>query len=428
MSEDNKQVHQKGLVVTLNVTFSLNDIKKAYKVHLDKVTSEVDMKGFRKGNNDLKRKALEKRRGALIRAEAIDHMLQEAISKTVNTHGHKIASRPRVVNQNGDGVSKDVNIEVAYDVFSDIPEAAVEKLSVEVVKPKITKENIEEEIKKLQEHHGQWATVSRAAKDADKLKIDFVGRMDKELFEGGSATDQEIVLGEGKFIPGFEENLVGKKAEETVVFPVTFPKDYHAEALAGKKAEFEVKIQSVSALELHAVNEELYTLAGTKAKDQESFETALKERLELDAARLAQAINRRRMMASLKDKISFPLPDSVLKEEIDSIQKEDKDVDDKTAKKTAEASLSLGLLLRHYVEKWSIKATDEEVRDYIMMVAPNDVPPAFFLEWYMKDQDRLEQIRGLVLEQNVLNKILTVVQAKEVLRSLKDIEAELKED
>lgn len=428
MSQDNKQISQKGLVVTVKMSFSKDSIQKSYQKHLVKVSSQVNLPGFRKGAQALKMKEMERSRGAIIREEAIEQLMQDVLTEVVRENKHKVASRPELTKRDGDGINSDVKMELSYEVFDVIPEDKVEKLSVEVVAPKITEKDVNAEIAKIQEHFGEWKVVKRASKQGDKLKIDFAGKIDGELFDGGSATDQEIVLGSGRFIPGFEDNLVKQKAGEETTFTVTFPKDYQQESLAGKKAEFEVKVQSVEEKQPLEIGEKLFELSGVKEKDEDGFKEEIQRRLTEDASKLAGAISRRRLKAAIKKKISFAIPESALNEEIEAIKAHDKEVSDKDANKAANEALLIGLLLRHYIEKWSISPDQKEVQEYIEMASPPNVAPQMFYEWYIQDQGRLDQVRSLVLEQMVLGKLLTVVKTKEVLKSIQDIEAELKEE
>ena len=183
-------------------------------------------------------KEIERTKGKAVRAEAVDQMLQNVLNEVIRDNKHTLASRPEVVNTKGDGVESDIVCQLACEVFADMPEVDLSKLSVNTVKANVSADNIASEIEKLADHHGEWVKVDRASKDGDQLKMDFVGRLDGELFEGGSATDQTIELGAGRFLPDFEKNLLKKKADEEVSFKVKFPKDYQQQ-LAGKTAVFE---------------------------------------------------------------------------------------------------------------------------------------------------------------------------------------------
>jgi trigger factor len=427
MSQDNKQVSQKGLNVSVKITLNQAQVAKAYQKHLQKVSGQISVKGFRKSAQALKMREIERTKGPMVRVEVIDQLLQEALNEVIQEHKHSLASRPEVVNSKGDGTDSDVVCQMSYEVFADIPEVDLSKLSVSVVSAEVTQENVGQEIDKLKEHHGVWTAVERASKEGDQLKIDFVGRLDGELFDGGSATDQTIELGSGQFLPDFEKNLKKVKAGDEKTFKVSFPKEYQAENLAGKKASFEVKVHTVSEKKPLETGKKLYELAGSKATKKPEFEKEIMSRLEADAHHLSKAINRKRMSAVLKKKISFPLPESTLNEEIKALQERDKEMKDKVAKQKATDSLTMALLLRHYIQMYKVKASEEDVKSYIAVGAPNQMSVESFYDWYIQDKSRLDQVRAAVIEQNAFDKLLTLVKTKEVKASIQDIEKELKE-
>ena len=321
----------------------------------------------------------------------------------------------------------DVVCQLAYEVFADIPDVALEKLSVDIVKPEVTAENVAAEIVKLKEHHGEWTVVERVGKKGDQLKIDFIGRLDGEIFEGGSATDQTIELGAGKFLPDFESNLMKKKAGDEVSFSVKFPKDYKGEALAGKKAKFEVKVHSVSEKKPLETGEKLYELAGSKATKMTEFEKEIRDRLEADADHLGKAINRKRLAKVLKTKVTFSIPECTLSEEIKALKERDEKLSDRVAKQKSTDSLTMALILRHYIQSLSITATIDDIKAYIAMGAPGEVSVDMFYDWYIQDKSRLDQVKAAVIEQNTFDKLLTLVKTKESSCSIQDIEKELKE-
>lgn len=428
MSQENKQVSQKGLKVSVKITLSQEEVNKAYQKHLMRVASQMNVKGFRRSAQALKMKEIERTKGKFVRAEAIDQMLQKELNAVIEEHKHTLAARPEVVNTKGDGITEDVVCQLAYEVFAEMPEVDLAKLSVNTIKAEVSSENVAEEIKKLAEHHGEWVSVERAGKEGDQLKIDFVGRLDGELFDGGSATDQTIELGAGKFLPDFEKNLLKKKAGDEVSFKVKFPKDYQSEMLAGKTAVFDVKVHDVSEKKPLASGKKLYELAGSKATKKPEFEKEIKSRLEEDAGHLAKVLNRKRLTAVLKKKISFPLPEGTVAEEVKALLEKNKDMKEKVAKEKAADSLSIALILRHYVQAYSITASEEDIKAYIAIGAPNGVSVDMFYDWYIQDKARLDQVRAVVVEQNTLDKILTVVKTKESASSIAEIEKELKED
>ncbi len=427
MNQDNKQVSQKGLKVSVKITLDQADVAKSYQKHLHKVAGEMSVRGFRKSAHALKMREIERTKGPMVRVEVIDQMLQESLNEVIKAHNHSLASRPEMVNNKGDGVDSNIVCQMSYEVFSEIPDVDLSKLSVEVVKSEVHQDNIAEEIDKLREHHGEWVAVDRASKEGDQLKIDFVGRLDGELFDGGSATDQTIEIGAGQFLPDFEKNLKKVKAGEEKSFNVNFPKEYQSEKLAGKKAGFDVKVLSVSEKKPLDIGKKLFELSDSTATEVLDFEKEIKSRLETDAVHLANAINRKRMSVVLKKKIIFPLPECTLNDEVKALQEKDSEMKDKVAKQKATDSLTMALILRHYIQTYQVKATEEDVRAYIAIGAPGQMSVDSFYEWYVQDQSRLNQVQAAVIEQNALDKLLTLVKTKEVVCSIKDIEKELKE-
>ena len=158
-----------------------------------------------------------------------------------------------------------------------------------------------------------------------------------------------------------------------------------------------------------------------------NFEKEIETRLASDATLLANAVNRKRLAKVLKKKISFPLPEATVQEEMDALKKRDEKIADKAAKAQAEESLKIALILRHYITEFAVAATEEDIKSYIAMGAPSQMAIDGFYEWYIQDQNRLKQVQAAVIEQNALDVILTKVKAKEKACTIADIEKELKE-
>ena len=425
MNQENIKVSQKGLQVKVAVTLLKEDIAAQYRKRLNKISSKTKISGFRKGGNAIKE--IERRSGPAVRGEVVESMLQEALSSVIRDNKHHQANMPNLEKADGDGVEKDMVCHFVYEVFPPIENADLAKLKVDVAKPKITKENIAEEVIKLQEHHGEWVDVERKSQDGDQLSIDFAGRLNGELFDGGSATDQTIVLGEGKFLPDFEKNLLKKAAKETVSFDVNFPKDYQSDKLAGQKATFDVVVHAVKQKKELAVGKKLYEATNIEAKTKADFEQKIEERLEQDAAHLVKAINRKRFAKKVVPFFKLKLPESALQKEMDELKGRDETLTDKQAKAQATESMSLALVMRHYMNDLKIRVTEQDLKDYISIAAPVHISPEMFYEWYRQDEKRMEQVQSIVAEQKIFDAMIAQATTKEVLVSISDIEKELKE-
>lgn len=425
MNDENIKVSQKGTLVKVEVKLDKDDIQQQYRKDLKKLAAKTKIPGFRKGTSAIGE--LERRSGPAIRGEAIERMLQEALGHAIDTKQHQPAMTPTLEKSDGDGIEKDMIFHFEYEVFPEIPEQDLSKVKMDVVAADISAKNIQDEITKLQEHHGEWISIERKSKNGDQLTIDFAGRVDGELFEGGSATDQKMILGAGKFLPDFEKGLKGVVGKQTTKFKVSFPKDYQSEALAGKKAEFEVVVHSVAEKKLMPVGKKLYEVTDSKCKTKAEFEGEIKKRLQKDADHLTKAINRKRLSEKLVGHFKLKLPPKALNAEIEAIQKEKTDISAKDAKTTATRNMSLSLILRHYHQLLSVQLVEKDVKDYISIAAPDQVDPGMFYEWYKSDEKRFEQIKNVVLEHKVFDSILEKMATNEKPTSLEKIEKELKD-
>ena len=195
---------------------------------------------------------------------------------------------------------------------------AYKGVEIEKVITEVTDEDMEEEIKKVQEQNSREVTVERVAENGDTVMIDYAGSVDGVAFDGGTAEGQALVLGSGTFIPGFEEQLIGAAAGADVDVNVTFPEEYHAKDLAGKAALFKVKVHEVKTKEYPEVDDEF-------AQDVSDFETLaeykedLKKRLEERKAETAKAERQQKVMNIVVENAKMDIPEAMVKKSTDDM-------------------------------------------------------------------------------------------------------------
>ncbi len=425
LSSSQAKVNVKDANVEIQFEFSVVDINKVYQAELSQVAVQTKVSGFRKG----KAKAhIEKRDGARIRVQAIEKLLEQEIKAVVTENQHELASSPLVKESKGDGVETAIAMQVEYEIFPPIQEVDLAKVKVDGVTTKVTAQDISDEVKRLQEHFADWKGIDAAAKKGLRLKIDYAGKIDNELFEGGSAKDQYMVIGESQFMPEFEKALGKAKKGDVCAFDVKFPKDYHGAEVAGKTAQFEVTVNAVEEKTLPSMNKEFYKKAGVDAKTKAEFEKELKSRLEADVEYLVDAVNRRRLLNELQKKIKVVQPQSVIDEEVKAMMEKDPKLTEKTAKASAIANMEKVMIVRHYLKSTKVSANPQEVKTHIEMMAPPQVSPDQFFQWYVQDKNRIQQAQSTLLEQKTLSELLKQVDLKAKTMSIKDIEAELREN
>ena len=261
------------------------------------------------------------------------------------------------------------------------------------------------------------------AKDGDQVVFDFVGKVDGEAFEGGTAEDYPLVLGSNSFIPGFEDGLLKVKAGDEKDVTVTFPAEYQAEHLAGKEAVFSCKIKEVRGAKTPTMDDELAKKFG--AEDLEALKSQISERLEAEYAGASRAITKRALLDALDKAVSFDLPTTLVEAEANQIahqlwHEENPDVqghDHPEINPTdehntlAQRRVKLGLLLADIGQKAEVKVTDSEMTQAIMNQA-RQYPgqEREFFEFVQQNQQMQQQMRAPIFEDKVVDYIVELAQ------------------
>ena len=285
---------------------------KAY----NKNKNQISVPGFRKGK--VPQAMVEKMYGAsMFYEEAANDLIPGAYEAAAKESGLDITSYPEIdVVQMEKGKNFIFTAEVA--LRPEVELGAYKGVEIEKVITEVTDEDMEEEIKKVQEQNSREVTVERAAENGDKVMIDYAGSVDGVAFDGGTAEGQALVLGSGTFIPGFEEQLIGAAAGADVDVNVTFPEEYHAKDLAGKAALFKVKVHEVKTKEYPEVDDEF-------AQDVSDFETLaeykedLKKRLEERKAETAKAERQQKVMNIVVENAKMDIPEAMVKKSTDDM-------------------------------------------------------------------------------------------------------------
>ncbi len=265
--------------------------------------------------------------------------------------------------------------------------------------------------------------------------IDFVGKVDGEAFEGGSAEDYPLVLGSNSFIPGFEDQLVGVKAGEEKDVTVTFPEEYQAEHLAGKEAVFECKIKEVKEPVAAEVNDELAQKYGAESLDD--LKGQIKERLEAEYAGAARAVLKRKLLDEMDKLVSFDLPPSMVEAEAKQIahqlwHEENPDVqghDHPEVEPTeehntlAERRVRLGLLLAELGQKAEVEVSDAEMTQAVMEQA-RQYPgqERQFFEFVQNNPQMRQQLRAPIFEEKVIDHVIELAEVSDKDVSKADLE------
>ncbi|GAA0326738.1 trigger factor [Oceanobacillus sp. FSL W7-1293] len=313
-----KQEGNKG-VLTFEV--SVEDFDQALDQAFKKVSKDVQIPGFRKGK--IPRSIFEKRFGVeSLYQDAVDIVLPSAYSKAVDEAEIFPIAQPSIdIDQIEKGQPLVFTAEV--EVKPEVKLGEYKGLEVEEKSVEVTDEDVEQEIENLRERQAELVVKEDSEiEDGDTAVIDFEGFKDGVAFEGGQGENHSLEIGSGQFIPGFEEQLIGKKAGDETEVEITFPEEYHAEDLAGQDAVFKVKIHEVKAKELPElddefakdVDEEVETLDELKAKKREELETNKKQQAENE--------QREELLQQASDNIEVEVPEAMVDTEVNQMVRE----------------------------------------------------------------------------------------------------------
>lgn len=419
-----------GLKRAYSITVTAAELDATVNTKLVEAQPEVEMKGFRKGKVPMA--MLKKQFGDRLMGEAMQESIDGAMNKHFEETGDRPAMQPDVKMTNEDWKAGDeVNVVMTYEKLPEIPEVDLSNIKLEKMVVKADEASIDEALANLAETAQDFKArkAGSKAKDGDQVVMAFLGKVDGEAFDGGSAEDYPLVLGSNSFIPGFEEQLVGVKAGEEKAVTVSFPAEYQAEHLAGKEAIFDCTISEVKEPVAAEINDEMAKKFG--AEDLAALKTQIGERLEAEYGGASRAIMKRSLLDAMDTLVSFDLPPSLLDAEAGQIahqlwHEDNPEVEGHDHpeiettdehKKLADRRVRLGLLLAELGQKAAVEVTDAEMTQAIMNQA-RQYPgqEREFFEFVQKNQQMQQQLRAPLFEDKVVDHVFAqaTVTEKEV--------------
>lgn len=316
----NQILKQENNTVTLKITVGSEAFENACKQAYNKNKGQFNIPGFRKGKAT--RAVIEKMYGeGVFFEDAIDIVFPEAYRNAVEELKLEVIDRPSLdIEEIGKG--KDLVMVINVQVKPEVKLGEYKGLEVKEVSAEVTEEDVEAEIKKMQEQNARMVTVEdRPVSDKDSILLNFCGSVDGVEFEGGKAENYSLVVGSNTFIPGFEEQLIGMNAGDSKDVVVTFPEDYHSEDLKGKEAVFAVEINEIKEKQLPQIDDEF-------VKDTTEFETLeeLKSDIRTKAAeskkKSAEDAMKNEVVEKLAENIEVEIPEVMVKNEVDNMLKD----------------------------------------------------------------------------------------------------------
>ena len=391
---------------------------------LQSMTKTTRIKGFRQGKVPLK--IVEKQYGTKVRQEVIGEVMQNSLYEAITQEKLRPATRPELENFDADQ-KEGLVFTAKIEVLPEINLSPLEELIIEKSVCKVSEDDIDKMIEVLRKQHRKPEVVEREAVDSDSVVIDFIGRIDGEEFQGGSAKDIELELGAKKFIEGFEEGLLGARAGDNRILKLKFPDEYANQELAGKDVEFEVDVKTVNELVSPEMDSEFFSIMGVTDGGLEEFRTEVRKNMVRESEQKSLAKVKETVMEALYKSNKIDLPSTLVANEIAQLQAQFKsrlqqqglsesDIpagDASMFNEQAEKRVTLQLLIADIIKENEIKVDQSKVRSKIEKAAEGYEDTSEVINWYYSDKNRLAEVEALVLEEQVINWIMDKAKVNE---------------
>ena len=409
VSVENTSALERRMTIAVPAERVENEVNK----RLQQTAKRAKIAGFRPGKVPMN--VIRQRFEADARQEAFGDLVQASFYEAIVEQKLNPAGAPAVEPKSFEK-GKDLEFVAIFEVFPEFTVAGLESISVERLSAEVADADLDKMLEVLRKQNTRFEAVERAAQNDDQVNIDFVGKVDGEVFAGGSAKGTPLVLGSGRMIPGFEEGLVGAKAGEERVVNVTFPEDYQNLDLAGKAAEFTITVNSVAAPVLPELNEEFFAQFGIKESTLEGFRTEVRKNMERELRQAIKTKVKNQVMDGLLAANPIEVPKALLENEVNrlrvqavqqfggNIKPEQLPVE--LFEEQAKRRVVLGLIVAEVVKQFELKPDDAKVREMIEEMASAYQEPEQVIAWYYKNDQQMNEVRSVVLEEQVVDTVL----------------------
>ena len=422
-----------------------NQTQLTVKVPVEKIQNKVDgrirqvaktakIDGFRKGKVPMSH--IRAQYGAGIQQEVINDVIRDTVFEAIKSEDVRAVGMPNI---------DDVKLEddflvyqATVEIFPEIEVQGASEIEVERQSATVSDEDVDTMIENLQKQRQEFTDKDDAADEGDQVTFDFEGSIDGEKFDGGSAEDFKLVIGSGQMIPGFEDGIKGLKAGEEKTIDVTFPEDYQAEELAGKEAQFKINVKKVEESKLPELNEEFFEQFGVTEGGLEQLKKDVRKNMEREIKNAARSQVKQATFDALLEKNEFDVPQAMLDQEIErqrnlmmqrfaqqfgaNPENFNKDMlPDELFEEQALRAARLGILVARIIEEQKLEVDQDRVETFISEAAENYEDPQEVIDYYTNDKQQRANIESVVLEDQVVDYLLSQAKVSDKEVSYKDL-------
>jgi trigger factor len=410
----------------MTLSLPVGAIQSEVATRLKKIARTVKMDGFRPGKVPMN--VVTQRYGYSVHYEVMNDKVGEAFFNSANEAQLRVAGQPKINEKEG-APEGELSFEAIFEVYPEVKIGDLTAAEVEKVCTEVSEAAVDKTLDILRKQRRTFAQRSHdaAAQTGDRVTVDFEGKIDGEMFEGGKAQDFQFILGDGQMLKEFEEATLGLKLGESKTFPLAFPADYHGKDVAGKTADFMVTVKKVEAAHLPEVDGALAKSLGIEDATVEGLRADIKKNLEREVKFRVLSRNKTSVMDALIASAELDLPNASVRAEMSRLldgaradlkKRGIKDADkvaipDDVFRPQAERRVRLGLVVSELVRANDLQAKMEQIKAHVEEMAASYEKPTEVVHWYFSDNSRLAEIEAIVLENNVTDFVLSKAKVTE---------------
>ena len=398
---------------SLDIVVPSAEIEEQVKLKLKAAQKDSKLKGFRKGKAPMD--VVTSIYGPEIRQEVLWDLASKSFSKQAQEKDLKIVSRPNLVPEKLEE-GKDAKFKATFEVYPEVSLAKMNKISYTNYLCQISDDDLDKTVQNLQKRLSQWEPTDEISQEGYQVKINFVGKIDGEEFEGGTAEDFTVEIGSKSMIEGFEDGLVGLKKGDSKTLELVFPEDYGKKELASKPVNFETQINEVLKAKLPELNQEFFKSTGIEADDIDSYKTEVRNKLEEDLLNILDGKVKQSLYDALLEANEFEVPSAMIESEVSNMKQDTarrmgldpKDMNpdlfpDETFTEEATKRVKVGILLNTLIQERELKPDADKVKEIIEERAKNYKDPQQVINYFYSDDEQLRNIESISLEEQVID-------------------------
>ncbi len=421
------------LIREVSVELDIKEFQNSINKEINELTKTIKMKGFRDGK--VPQKIIKQKFGKNIKLDIANKMINNSIPEIIKKENINLATAPDLIDLDTEN-DKALKFTLKFEIFPDINLSPINELNIEIIKSELTEDDINKAVKDVCKQNAVYTEVDRESANSDKVNIDFVATIDGEKFQGSDATKFDVILGDNSMIAGFEQGLLAKKSLDKTTLQLQFPKDYQNKDLASKKASFDITINSVMAVEIPELSNEIVEKYG--ASNVAEFQEKTKKYMQNELQKRLKDKNKSTIFSTLLKANDVVVPESSINNEAKTMannmqqQQEQQqgqqnnspkfDINASMFHKQAKERVQLGLLIKEITKENNISVDDKQVKDKIKQMAQeHNEDENTVINWYYEDKTRLTSIESLLLEELVIEHIVNHAKISKISKTLTEL-------